>query len=42
MHDGYITAHDTRAAGNQVPADVVAALVKDADDASGLADPTSC
>jgi hypothetical protein len=42
MHDAYITAHDTRTAGNQVAADVVAALVNDADNAATLADPAGC
>jgi hypothetical protein len=42
MHDAYITAHDARAAGNQVAADVVAALVNDADNAARLAEPAGC
>jgi hypothetical protein len=42
MHDAYITAHDTRAAGNYVPADVVTALVNDAEAAFGIPAPAGC
>jgi hypothetical protein len=42
MHDAYVTAHDTRAAGYYVPTDVVAALVSDADAAYGMAEPPGC
>ena len=42
MHDGYITAHDARAAGKQVPADVVTALVTDAGNADALPAPAGC
>lgn len=42
MHDAYVTAHDARAAGNQVPADVVTALVNDAGDADALPAPSGC
>jgi hypothetical protein len=42
MHDAYTKAHDARAAGNLVPADIVTSLVTDANAADAMPAPAGC